>query len=93
MANRQRASARETHKLRLERWTHIESNYRRRHREFVMDRLPSMSETHWQAYTKWVADFGFLLGDGKKFNHALKGYRRKQIAEMINIAILAKELL
>lgn len=34
------------------------ADYRRRHRQWVMEALPSMSEAQWDKYLTWVAGFG-----------------------------------
>lgn len=75
----------------MERWVKVEARYRQRHRLFVMEHLPSMDDAHWKEYTVWVSNFGHLSQGGKKFNHQLKGHRRRQLAEMINVSIRAKE--
>lgn len=32
--------------------------YRRRHRQWTMERMPTMSQSHWEKYLEWVAGFG-----------------------------------
>lgn len=94
MASKRKSKVeREAHLQRLAAWRTTTTQYRQRHRVFVMEHLPSMDDAHWKEYTTWVADFGHMIDGGHKFNHQLKGYRRKQLAEMINISIRARELL
>lgn len=33
-------------------------DYRRRHRQWIAENMPTMSETDWAKYERWVAAFG-----------------------------------
>lgn len=39
-------------------WSEIVSAYRKRHREWTMRVLPTMTDKEWERYLAWVAEFG-----------------------------------
>lgn len=61
------------------RWDEITNAYRRRHRQFVMEYLPTMDAASWKLYEKWVAGFG-----ATNMNTASRNSRRvrRQMAQL-----------
>lgn len=71
------------------RWDEITTEYRRKHRRWVMDSLPVMSEADWKLYETWVAGFGALRPNtasrnSRKLRRQLKN-ARKGAWEVIDI--------